>query len=628
MFDVRFLLVTLLVLTVVAAPTRSSATTASGRTEIEATNAALFRLPGIRDLGRATATQPVRVVLVLRYHHDDELKRLIQLQTAPGGIMRGRFLTNAEFAEYFSPTLPEYRTVANSLRNAGFRIDEAFDNRTIIVADGPAAVAARYFHTQFDEVFQRGFGIRYANMTQPTVPADISPIVLSVVGLNNIIAMTPANSFAPAAIAGPIGVANSPTPRPVALDTQGFSPFTCASPPAQPGGFLPSACLPSPSPSPNPTPTPSPQPTPTPYPANCTDSPLNTSGPTGGPRGGVNPVVFALAYDMPVLHNCAGNYSYPTGIIVDGDFHESDLTAFLNFFGITRTGAATSRWPSDGGGVGGDNLEATLDAETTVGLAPNTYLNMYEISSLANSSVIMAYNRVVNDNRVAVESSSFGTCEAWDHSFDQSIQQIVDQGDGKGITFAAATGDEGLYKCDGGYTGLEAPAASPNIVAVGGTSPANGPLWLQQYGWNGSGGGTSIYYAKYPYQSQVCGGTMRCIPDIAFAADPSEGYALAVYMGGGWQGPVGGTSLASPMYAAMQSEIDERQKRRLGLVLNRLYNIFGVAAYGCYNAQQNGIQCGVFSDITSGNNGAPAGPGWDFVTGIGITDGYKLSSSE
>jgi len=36
----------------------------------------------------------------------------------------------------------------------------------------------------------------------------------------------------------------------------------------------------------------------------------------------------------------------------------------------------------------------------------------------------------------------------------------------------------------------------------------------------------------------------------------------------------------------------------------------------------------VFTDVTEGYNGASAGPGWDFASGIGIPDGYGLSNVE
>ena len=57
----------------------------------------------------------------------------------------------------------------------------------------------------------------------------------------------------------------------------------------------------------------------------------------------------------------------------------------------------------------------------------------------------------------------------------------------QGVTFVAASGDDGS---PGTY-----PAYSPNVLAVGGTSLTtnSGGSYEVEYGWNGSGGGQSMY---------------------------------------------------------------------------------------------------------------------------------------
>ncbi len=51
----------------------------------------------------------------------------------------------------------------------------------------------------------------------------------------------------------------------------------------------------------------------------------------------------------------------------------------------------------------------------------------------------------------------------------------------------------------------------------------------------------------------------------------------------------------------------------------------GNALYADYTG--NGYSSGELVDITVGNNGSPAGRGWDFVTGIGTPDWYLLSKA-
>lgn len=96
-----------------------------------------------------------------------------------------------------------------------------------------------------------------------------------------------------------------------------------------------------------------------------------------------------------------------------------------------------------------------------------------------------------------------------------------------------------------------------------------------------------------------------------------------VYNGGA--GPNGnGTSMASPIFAALQAEIDQRQGTRKGNVVGRLFTLW--RAYG-YSPFASG-QPAVFHDITTGNNGYLAVTGYDWASGIGTVDGWALSSVE
>src|ERR1022692_3370399 len=102
---------------------------------------------GARDLGRASASAGVRVAVVLKYHRDAELEALTEAQADPDSPVYQRFLTPAQFANYFSPTAAEYGRVVSSLQRGGFTITHTFPNRTVIDAVASAPVAARYFST-------------------------------------------------------------------------------------------------------------------------------------------------------------------------------------------------------------------------------------------------------------------------------------------------------------------------------------------------------------------------------------------------------------------------------------------------------------------------------------------------
>jgi subtilase family serine protease len=343
-------------------------------------------------------------------------------------------------------------------------------------------------------------------------------------------------------------------------------------------------------------------------------------GPLLGPDGGFGPAVVATSYDFPVQHGYGGA-GRATGVAISGDYSDPDLGTFLDEFGINR-GAETERVEVDGGAPftagGSSSEEATLDVETIVSLAPSTRLYMYLIPELSDADVIDDYNQVVSDDIVDVLNSSFGACETDDPTYDQDVEKVAEQGASEGITFSASSGDDGSAVC-GGKTGVQSPASNPYVVGVGGTSiaPTNTGGYGKETAWSGSGGGVSVEWAVPSYQSGYPGvvGKTRNVPDIAFPADPSTGTSF--FFSGEWAGPIGGTSWASPIFSALLTETDQRQKSRAGYVNPTLYSIH----------TKDGSSA--FHDITSGSNGAyKAHSGYDNVTGLGSIKGFYFSGVE
>ena len=105
-----------------------------------------------------------------------------------------------------------------------------------------------------------------------------------------------------------------------------------------------------------------------------------------------------------------------------------------------------------------------------------------------------------------------------------------------GVTFLAASGDSGAYGNGGYQVAVNYPAASPNVVSVGGTSividsagdyPGTGPTG--EIGWGdgtnsgsngGSGGGLSTVESEPAWQTSVVSTSIdssraRAVPDVA-----------------------------------------------------------------------------------------------------------------
>ena len=107
---------------------------------------------------------------------------------------------------------------------------------------------------------------------------------------------------------------------------------------------------------------------------------------------------------------------------------------------------------------------------------------------------------------------------------------------------------------DSGY-GVEFPAASQYVIAVGGTSLTKTKTtrgWSET-AWSGAGSGCSAYEPEPSYQPAVAGCDGRIVADVSAVADPYTGVAVydsTAYQGrSGWM-KFGGTSAAAPIVAA------------------------------------------------------------------------------
>jgi hypothetical protein len=124
-----------------------------------------------------------------------------------------------------------------------------------------------------------------------------------------------------------------------------------------------------------------------------------------------------------------------------------------------------------------------------------------------------------------------------------------------------------------------------------------------------------------------CGSSFcREVPDVSANGDPATGYTT--YYDGSWSNgtPVGGTSAAGPLWAALIAEINAFSACRgteIGFANPVLYGTAGHAYAGHFN------------DVTMGNNDTlgvnggrfSAGPGYDMATGLGTPNAAALATN-
>ena len=373
-----------------------------------------------------------------------------------------------------------------------------------------------------------------------------------------------------------------------------------------------------------PTPTPSGGPTPTPTPVGPgSDVPL--TGPTTGPAGGWWPRGIADAFDFPVQHGYDGKGA-KIGVVMFSAYKAADLATFYTANGIASHGTVTAV-PVDGGPGTGDPTEVTLDVEAIAGLAPGADVFDYETPDLSNASVEKAYATALSEpaaSRVSVLDSSFTECESADTSFDAITENDAVHGAALGMTFVAASGDEGsaCYNGSNNVKGTYAPGSDPHFIAVGGNqslegSPATNPVSFDS-GGGVSGGGVSGYWGLPTYQQGVAGlasSAHRNVPDLALPAVDDDVLIFNANEN------VDGTSWSSAILTALLGETVEICGP-LGYANPMLYSAFSTYGEGK-----------VFLDVTSGSNafasipGYTAGTGYDNVSGIGMPNGISFSAA-
>jgi hypothetical protein len=250
--------------------------------------------------------------------------------------------------------------------------------------------------------------------------------------------------------------------------------------------------------------------------------------------------------------------------------------------------------------------ETALDVEWAHSVAPEANIVLFEANTSLTSDLFNCINLARNIPGVSVVSMSWGGGEfSGENSYDSTLTTPAGH---QGVSFFFDTGD------GGGDTGY--PSFSPNGVAVGGTSltiNADGS-YGGETAWSGSAGGISTQESQPFYQDPTADAytnNQRAAPDVSWLANPNTGVAEVDSLDspGGVVFTEGGTSLATPMWAALIAIVDQ------GRVLNGLRTLDGATQL---LPKLYSLPYTDFNDITSGSNSInSAGPGYDLVTGLG-----------
>jgi hypothetical protein len=310
-------------------------------------------------------------------------------------------------------------------------------------------------------------------------------------------------------------------------------------------------------------------------------------------------IAIVDAFDNPSLVGTTAS-NFATSDL--GEFNsEFGLSAPPSFTKLNETGGTASLPATDPSGNW--EVEAALDVEWAHAIAPAAGIVLIECNSAELSDMYQGVLTAAGLAGVSVISMSWGSAE---YSGETSLDKTFTTPSGhQGVTFLGATGDAGA---PGNYA-----AFSPDVVAVGGTTLTLGAggVYVSESAWSSGGGGASAQETRPAFQDSVQSSGARETPDVSFDADPSTGVAVYDSYSGGstlpWQ-RIGGTSLATPCWAALVAIADQGRVWRGGSTLDGPNQTLP-ALYGLPSID--------FHDVTSGNNGNPAGAGYDEATGIG-----------
>ncbi len=339
------------------------------------------------------------------------------------------------------------------------------------------------------------------------------------------------------------------------------------------------------------------------------------------------PDQLAKVYGFPDGFNGKGQ---TIGIIeLGGGYRTTDLNKYFKSLGIKKPIVKAisvdhgKNSPSNPKGADG---EVMLDIEVAGAVAPGAKIVVYFCTN-TDKGFLDSITKAIHDttNKPSVISISWGSAEVnWTQQSLNSFNEAFKAASLLGVTICVASGDNGSNDgvtsgATGGDLNVDFPAASPYVLACGGTSLiANNGVVSSETVWHDSdnsagGGGVSSNFPLPDYQNNsnvpVTPGWQfkgRGVPDVAGNADPNTGYKVLV---DGQEMVIGGTSAVAPLMAGLIARVNQQKGKSAGFINPTLYATPSMCR-----------------DITKGNNdttkdhnlGYTAKVGWDACTGLGV----------
>jgi subtilase family serine protease len=576
----------------------------------------------------------------------------------PASASYGKYLTPAQFHQQFSPSQANVGAVKDWLRSQGFTVDYTPSNNLYVAAEGTVGQASAAFGVTFGNYAVKGMTLRSPE-SAVSIPASIAGTVEAIAGLDE-----------SAALVQPAKVPTAPPPTAFVNATPCSTYWNQldTTTPTNDGITLPDIYG-----------------KPTPW-TPCGYGPQQIRGAYGVPAnltGSGVTVAIVDAYASRTIVGDVNQWSANRGIAQLKPGQLSQVVAPGTYNRPENKKQDPQGWSG----------EQTLDIESVHGMAPDAKI-VYVGAPNNYQDLDAALNHVVDRHLASIVTNSYGFGgEALPVGFIKPFNDIFIQAAAEGIGVYFSSGDSadetGGIAANAPYATPDWPASSPWVTAVGGTSigiDQNNNIALET-GWEtgtssyianvneetaacqtvgvwcpaapgsfyyGSGGGTSRLFTQPSYQagvvpasmSKVYGSTaMRVVPDVSAIADPQTGLLIGqtqVFPDGTVEYAeyrIGGTSLASPIFAGMMADLQQLKGSAIGFANPLLYGL----PTNAFNDIQHVDKAGVVRANFNNSIDASAGysyrfrsfdfttgltihtvPGYDNVTGIGTVNGVNF----
>jgi hypothetical protein len=607
---------------------------------------------GARAAGAVPASARISGTVVLKPRDNSALVQFIGEVTDKNSPSFHQYLPAGAFASRFGPARAAISAVTSQLTADGLGVSGISGDGLLVRFSGTARQVEAAFHTGLESYRLPGGSLGRAATSAVSLPSAIAGSVAAVVGLDNVAAPRPLGIARPAASAR--GTIRPPAPARGTIRPPGTASFVhpAGSPDACPAATSAARAF-----------------------GGLTDDQIAHAYGAFGLYG---------SGDLGAGQHIA---LYELEPFARSDIKAFD-TCYFGASGAASMLGRLHVIPVDGGQPAGTGSgEANLDVEDISALAPDATIDVYEGPSPGTNGTdydpVDEYAAIIDADRDQVVSTSWGLCEQAIQQGQPGLQQaenlLFEQAAAQGQSVFGAAGDNGSDDCNTSETStpvsgqnpvsVDDPASQPYVVSVGGTTiddaasqPPLEQVWNDGADGGGGGGGISQSWAMpawqraatvpgialpgsaayanadkveksfgYPpgfCQSAVAGAgsstPCRLVPDVSAQADEFTG-AITVYQAafGGW-GTTGGTSSATPIWAALLALVNASPtcasqavtRGGVGFVSPLLYSV----------ASNPAGYAASFNDITSGGNDIyglddglvfPATAGYDLASGLG-----------